>query len=68
MKADAMDRCGVTLTHSYYLARLMKSSKPEDQIMKSNVGFIWPNQQSTAININITVLAKQRMLHILKQH
>ena len=54
IKSVATGECGVTLTNSYYLARLMKSSKTEDQTMMSNIGFIWPNQQTTGTHINIT--------------
>jgi iron(III) transport system substrate-binding protein len=53
IKAVANGECGVTLTNSYYLARLMKSSKPEDQKVISNIGYIWPNQTTTGTHINI---------------
>ena len=54
IKAVASGECGVTLSNSYYLARLIKSSKPEDQAIIQNIGFVWPNQQSTGTHINIT--------------
>ena len=35
IKAVAAGECGVTISNTYYLARLMRSSKPEDQkVMK----------------------------------
>jgi len=53
IKAVASGECGVALTNSYYLVRLLRSTKPEDQAIVSKIGFIWPNQQSTGAHINI---------------
>ena len=53
IKAVASGECGVALTNSYYLVRLLRSTKPEDQAIVSKIGFIWPNQQTTGTHINI---------------
>jgi iron(III) transport system substrate-binding protein len=53
IKAVASGECGVALTNSYYLVRLLRSTKPEDQAIVSKIGFIWPNQQTTGADINI---------------
>lgn len=53
IKAVASGECGVALTNSYYLVRLLRSTKPEDQAIISKIGFIWPNQQTTGAHINI---------------
>jgi len=53
IKAVASGECGVALTNSYYLVRLLRSAKPEDQAIVSKIGFIWPNQQTTGTHINI---------------
>jgi iron(III) transport system substrate-binding protein len=53
IKAVASGECGVALTNSYYLVRLLRSTKPEDQAVVSKIGFIWPNQQTTGVHINI---------------
>jgi len=53
IKAVASGECGVALTNSYYLVRLLRSTKPEDQAIVSKIGFIWPNQQTTGVHINI---------------
>jgi iron(III) transport system substrate-binding protein len=53
IKAVASGECGVALTNSYYLVRLLRSTKPEDQAIASKIGFIWPNQQTTGAHINI---------------
>ena len=53
IKAVASGECGVALTNSYYLVRLLRSSKPEDQEIVSKIGFVWPNQKTTGTHINI---------------
>ena len=53
IKAVASGECGVALTNSYYLVRLLRSTKPEDQAIVSKIGFIWPNQQTTGVHINV---------------
>jgi iron(III) transport system substrate-binding protein len=53
IKAVASGECGVALTNSYYLVRLLRSTKPEDQAIVSKIGFIWPNQKTTGTHINI---------------
>jgi len=53
IKAVASGECGVALTNSYYLVRLLRSTKPEDQELVSKIGFIWPNQKTTGTHINI---------------
>ena len=53
IKAVAFGECGVALTNSYYLARIMRSSKPEDQAIMAKIGYVWPNQSSSGVHINI---------------
>jgi iron(III) transport system substrate-binding protein len=53
IKAVASGECGVALSNSYYVARLMRSSKPEDRAVMEKVGVIFPNQQSWGTHINI---------------
>jgi iron(III) transport system substrate-binding protein len=53
IKAVASGECGVALTNSYYLVRLLRSTKPEDQAIASKIGFVWPNQQTSGTHINI---------------
>jgi len=53
IKAVASGECGVALTNSYYLVRLLRSTKPEDQALVSKIGFVWPNQKTTGTHINI---------------
>lgn len=53
IKAVAAGECGVALTNSYYLARLLGSNKLEDQELIKKIGFLMPNQQTTGTHINI---------------
>jgi iron(III) transport system substrate-binding protein len=53
IKAVAAGECGVALTNTYYLARLMRSAKPEDQAVAGRVGVVFPNQASWGTHLNI---------------
>lgn len=54
IKAVAAGECGVALTNSYYLARLMRSTKPEDQKVVEQIGLVWPNQKTTGTHVNVS--------------
>ena len=53
IRAVAAGECGVAVTNSYYLARLMRSSKPEDQAVVERVGVVFPNQSSWGTHVNV---------------
>ncbi len=53
IKAVAAGECGVALSNSYYLARLMRSGKPEDREVVSRIGIVFPNQGDRGTHINI---------------
>jgi iron(III) transport system substrate-binding protein len=53
IKGVASGECGVALTNSYYLARLMRSSKPEDQAIMSKISWVWPNQATSGTHMNV---------------
>lgn len=53
IKGVASGECGVALTNSYYLARLMRSKKPADQEIVAKVGMIWPNQADSGAHMNV---------------
>ena len=53
IKAVAAGECEIAVTNSYYLARLMRSSKPEDVAVVNKVGVVFPNQQSRGTHMNI---------------
>lgn len=54
IKSVAAGECGVAVSNSYYLARLMRSEKPEDRRLMEHVTIIWPNQQNVGAHINIS--------------
>ncbi|RRS04582.1 Fe(3+) ABC transporter substrate-binding protein [Aquabacterium soli] len=54
LKAVAAGECGVAVSNSYYLARLMRSDKPEDRKVVDALGVVWPNQQTWGTHINVS--------------
>lgn len=54
IKSVASGECGVALTNSYYLARLMRSDRPADREVMSRIGFVMPNQAGTGTHINVS--------------
>ncbi len=54
IKAVASGECGVSLSNTYYLARLMRSDKPEDRDVISKIGIIMPNQDKHGTHINVS--------------
>lgn len=54
IKAVAAGECGVALSNTYYVARLLRSTKPEDQKLMEKVGVVWPNQSTTGTHINVS--------------
>jgi iron(III) transport system substrate-binding protein len=53
IRGVASGECGVAVTNSYYLARLMRSSKPEDRAVAEKVGVVFPNQSSWGTHMNV---------------
>jgi iron(III) transport system substrate-binding protein len=54
IKAVAAGECGVAVSNSYYIARLLRSEKPEDQAVMAKVGVLWPNQASFGTHVNVS--------------
>ncbi len=53
IRAVASGECAVAVSNSYYLARLMRSEKPEDKAVVEKVGVVFPNQSSWGTHVNI---------------
>ena len=53
IKAVAAGECDIAVSNSYYLARLMRSEKPEDKAVVDKVAVMFPNQQSWGTHLNI---------------
>lgn len=56
----ATGECGVALSNSYYVARLMRSAKQEDKDAMAKVGVIFPNQSGRGTHVNISGAAVAR--------
>ncbi len=54
IKAVAAGECGVAISNTYYLARMLRSTKSEDQKIMEKVGIVWPNQGRTGTHINVS--------------
>lgn len=60
IRAVASGECGVALTNSYYVARLIKSNRPEDRAVMEKVRVVFPNQATTGTHVNIAGAAVAR--------
>ncbi len=54
IRAVASGECAIGLTNTYYLARLMRSDKPEDKAAMEKIGIVFPNQNSWGTHLNIS--------------
>jgi iron(III) transport system substrate-binding protein len=53
IRAVAAGECGIAVSNTYYLARLMRSAKPEDKAVVDKIGVVFPNQQSWGTHLNV---------------
>jgi iron(III) transport system substrate-binding protein len=53
IKAVASGECGVAVTNTYYLARMMRSSNPADKAVTEKIGVVFPNQSSWGTHVNV---------------
>jgi iron(III) transport system substrate-binding protein len=53
IRAVASGECGVALTNTYYLARLMRSELAADKAVMERVGVVFPNQSGAGTHLNI---------------
>jgi iron(III) transport system substrate-binding protein len=56
----ASGECAVAIANTYYVARLMRSNKPQDKAAMEKVGVIFPNQASFGTHVNIAGAAVAR--------
>jgi len=54
LKAVAAGECDVAIANTYYIARLMRSSKPEDKAVADKLAVVWPNQSSQGVHMNVS--------------
>jgi iron(III) transport system substrate-binding protein len=53
VKAAASGECGIAVTNTYYLARMMRSGKAEDTAAMDKLGIVFPNQSSWGTHLNV---------------
>jgi iron(III) transport system substrate-binding protein len=53
IRGVASGECGVALTNTYYLARMMRSPNPADKAVAEKVGVVFPNQNSWGTHMNV---------------
>jgi len=54
LKAVAAGECDVAIANTYYIARLLRSTKPEDKAVADKLGVVWPNQKSQGVHMNVS--------------
>ena len=54
IKAVATGECAVAISNTYYLARLMRSDKPEERKLMDNIAVVWPDQNAHGTHINVS--------------
>lgn len=53
IKAVAAGECGVALVNTYYYARVMRSTKPEDREIIARTAIVWPDQKTHGTHVNV---------------
>lgn len=54
IKSVAAGECGASVSNTYYLARLLRSTKAEDRRLMERITVIWPNQKGVGAHINVS--------------
>ena len=53
IKAVGAGECQIAVSNSYYIARLLRSSNPDDRALMEKVAVVFPNQSSWGTHLNI---------------
>ena len=53
IKAVGTGECQIAVSNTYYIARMIRSSNPEDRNLMERVGIVFPNQSSWGTHMNI---------------
>ncbi len=54
IRAVGTGECQVALANSYYVARLIRSPKEQDQKLMKRVGVVWPDQRGQGTHVNVS--------------
>jgi iron(III) transport system substrate-binding protein len=53
IKGVGSGECQVAVSNTYYVARMLRSTNPEDKALMERVGVVFPNQNSWGTHVNI---------------
>ena len=53
IKGAAAGECGIAVVNSYYYARILRSTKPEDREIVAKTSFVWPDQAGHGTHVNV---------------
>ena len=53
IKGVASGECGIAVTNTYYIARILRSADPKDMAIAERIGVVFPNQESWGTHTNI---------------
>ncbi len=54
IKAVAAGECSIALSNTYYIARLLKSDKPDERAVMEKVRVVWPNTNGRGVHMNVS--------------
>jgi iron(III) transport system substrate-binding protein len=54
IKAVAAGECAVAITNTYYYARLLRSTKPDEREVVAKTAVAWPDQSGAGAHVNIS--------------
>jgi iron(III) transport system substrate-binding protein len=53
IKGVGSGECQITVSNTYYIARLIRSTNPDEKALMERVGIVFPNQSSWGTHVNI---------------
>lgn len=54
IRSVASGECGIALTNSYYVARILRSTNPKDQAVARGITIQWPDQGGFGTHMNLS--------------
>jgi iron(III) transport system substrate-binding protein len=54
IKAVAAGECSIALANTYYIARMLKSDKPDERAMMEKLRVVWPNTAGRGVHMNVS--------------
>ena len=54
IKGAAAGECSISVNNSYYYARIVRSTKPDDREIATKTAIMWPNQSTYGTHINVS--------------